>query len=98
MRGLIVLCKTCSVLLCVLDQSRVYNSSVGPNWEQLVQLALYRAHALSYVCVCHKLVYVVPYLCVFFPMTMTLVYVNVCMEISMPVTYSFDDNVIIAVI
>jgi hypothetical protein len=34
-----VLCKTCSVLLCVLEQLRVDNSNVGPNWEQLVQLA-----------------------------------------------------------
>jgi len=34
-----VLCKTCSVLMCVLEQSIVDNSSVGPNWEQLVQLA-----------------------------------------------------------
>jgi hypothetical protein len=34
-----VLCKTCSVLLFVLKQPRVDNSSAGPNWEQLVQLA-----------------------------------------------------------
>ena len=31
MRGPIVLCKTCSVLLCVLEQPRIDNSSVGPN-------------------------------------------------------------------
>jgi len=27
-----VLCKTCSVLLYVLEQPRVDNSSAGPNW------------------------------------------------------------------
>ena len=31
-RALIVLCKTCSMLLCVLEQQRVDNSSAGPNW------------------------------------------------------------------
>ena len=35
-----VLCKTYSVLLCVLKQPRVNNSSAGPNWEQLVQFWL----------------------------------------------------------
>jgi hypothetical protein len=34
-----VLCKTCSELLFVLEQSRVDNSSHGLNWEQLVQFA-----------------------------------------------------------
>ena len=34
----IVLCKTCSVLMSVLEQPRVDNSSAGANWEQLVQL------------------------------------------------------------
>ena len=28
-----VLCKTCSVLLCVLEQPRVDNCSAGPNWR-----------------------------------------------------------------
>jgi len=28
-----VLCKTCSVLLCVLEQPRVDNTSTGPNWS-----------------------------------------------------------------
>ena len=37
--GPIVLCKTCSVLLCVLEHSGVDNSSMGPNWGKLVQLA-----------------------------------------------------------
>jgi hypothetical protein len=37
-----VLCKTCSVLLCILEQPRIDNSSAGPNWEQLVQLTLDR--------------------------------------------------------
>ena len=35
-RGLIVLMKTCSVLLCVLEQPRIDNSSEGPigrNWS-----------------------------------------------------------------
>ena len=31
-----VLCKTCSVLLCVFEHLRV---GAGPKWEQLVQLA-----------------------------------------------------------
>ena len=31
-------CKTCNVLLCVLEQLRVDNSSSGPNWEKFVQL------------------------------------------------------------
>ena len=39
-----VLCKTCNVLLFVLEEPIVDNSSVDPisavpNWEQLVQLA-----------------------------------------------------------
>ena len=33
------ICKTCSVLLYVLERSRVDNSIVGPNWEELIQLA-----------------------------------------------------------
>lgn len=32
-----VLCKTC-VLLFILEQLRLDNSSAGSNWEQLVQL------------------------------------------------------------
>ena len=28
----IILCKTCSVLLCVLEQSRVDNAIAGSNW------------------------------------------------------------------
>jgi hypothetical protein len=31
--GPVVLCKTCCVLLCVLEQPRVDNSSTGPNWS-----------------------------------------------------------------
>ena len=27
-----VLCKTCSLLVCVLEQPRVEKSSAGPNW------------------------------------------------------------------
>ena len=34
----VVLCRTFSVLLCVLEQPRVDNYNAGPNWEQLVQL------------------------------------------------------------
>ena len=37
--GPIVLWKAYSVMLCVLEQSRVDNSSAGSNWEQLVQSA-----------------------------------------------------------
>ena len=41
---IVVLCKTCSLLLFVLEEQIVDNSSVGslsavPNWQQLVQLA-----------------------------------------------------------
>jgi hypothetical protein len=31
-RGPIVLCKTCCVLLCVFEQLRIDNSSAGPNF------------------------------------------------------------------
>ena len=31
-RSPIVLCKTCSVLMCVLEQPRVINSRAGTNW------------------------------------------------------------------
>ena len=32
-----VLCETCIVLLCVLEQPRVDNPSAVPNWESLIQ-------------------------------------------------------------
>jgi hypothetical protein len=31
----VFLCNTYGVLMCVLEQLRVDNSSTGPNWEQL---------------------------------------------------------------
>ena len=41
-----VLCKTCSVLLYVLEQQIVDNSSVGSNWGKLVQLSSVRPYRL----------------------------------------------------
>ena len=40
MRGPIVRFETCSVLLCVLEESRVDNPGAGPNWKYLVVTTL----------------------------------------------------------
>ena len=42
-----VLCKTCNVLLCVLEQLSVDNSSAGPNWLKVGHVHTYVSFSLD---------------------------------------------------
>jgi len=58
MRSPIILCKTCSVLFCVLEQSRVDNFSSGSNWPKtgitLQKTEIIVSTFSSYKSKCHR--------------------------------------------